>query len=242
MRYFNLDLLIGKDVVVNCKTKGEADEFLKFLDNKGIKWNSGNSIFKSGIYDYSEFKETTCFLLKTGMLQYSPISWYQEEGYKIISLDDITIFKVKNPLYIPKNNFKDYGFEADFEGEIKFIDSFDHYIGICEWSKEMPTKTKDKQTVYWVKNKCYLITLSGILRISSRDLTPIKKEWYLNKDNFEEYKGKIIINKYGNIRMIQSIDENKVSTFEQNMYHDIIRVEEWRPATKEEILSLMMKI
>jgi len=131
----------------------------------------------------------------------------------------------------PKNNFKDYGFEAYFEDEI-LKEYENQFVGMvyqnegnfgCSWDK---------------KGRCLQPDGFGY---DNMNLKPIKKEWYLNKDNFEEYKGKIIINKYGNIRMIQSIDENKVSTFEQNMYHDIIRVEEWRPATKEEILALLVK-
>ena len=129
------------------------------------------------------------------------------------------------------NNFKDYGFEADFEGEIlKELGS--SLIGYVKNNFNI-------KTVIWHKDNGKLTQDYSLG--SDFNLKPIKKEWYLNKDNFEEYKGKIIINKYGNIRMIQSIDENKVSTFEQNMYHDIIRVEEWRPATKEEVLVLLVK-
>ncbi len=232
MRNFNLDLLIGKDVVVNCKTKGEADEFLKFLDNKGIKWNSGNSIFKFGIYDYSEFKETTCFLLKTGMLQYSPISWYQEEGYKIISLDDLVIK--------PKNNFKDYGFEADFEGEIlkeieelKGIEYLGYFVG-------------DNKTHYpciWTKSGRIWKTSVSEKDRELYNLKPIKKEWYDNPDNI----GKLL--KAEN----KETGLNELCTFKHKGKDSITAIgldgkefigffSHFRPATKEEISSLMMKI
>ena len=70
-------------------------------------------------------------------------------------------------------------------------------------------------------------------------LIPINLTWYKNEDNFENYKGKLITNKYGNVRKIQSIDNLKVSTAEQNMYHDILKSEEWRSLTKEEIENLI---
>lgn len=136
------------------------------------------------------------------------------------------------------NNFKEYGFEADFEGAI-LSDIEDYYIGY--YVESYPCiKEKQKIPTFWNKNTGNCYAGAGVSN-SKYTLKPIKKEWYFNKDNFEAYKGKIIINKYGNIRMIQSIDDNKVSTFEQNMYHDILKVEEWRPATKDEVLSLLVE-
>lgn len=229
MREFNLDLLIGKDVVVNCKTKDEQQEFLKFLDSKGIKWNSGFSIFKSGIYDYSEYKENTCFLLKNGMLLYSPISWYQEEGYKIISLDDLVIK--------PKNNFNDYGFEADFEGEIlKEIEDMSAgkvFIGYIVYDCKV-------HSCIWQYNGV-VITI-GINQLTF-NLKPIKKEWYNNPDNI----GKLL--KAEN----KETGLNELCTFKHKGKDSITAIgldgkefigffSHFRPATKEEISSLMMKI
>ena len=56
MREFNLDLLIGKKVVVNCKTKNEAEVFLQYLDDKNIKWSGSINIFKNNNYTYNYYK------------------------------------------------------------------------------------------------------------------------------------------------------------------------------------------
>lgn len=157
-----------------------------------------------------------------GLLTPCAVSLY-EEGSKQIHLVNGKFEYVK-----PKNNFKEYGFEADFDGEILAVKD-DKYFGI----------SKSNESEGWVANgwkkdgTCLYDDVSH--------LKPIKKEWYEVESNFEAYKGKLIINKYGNVRRIQSIDKSKVSTAEQNMYHDILKVDEWRPATKEEILTLLIK-
>lgn len=232
MREFNLDLLINKKVAVNCKTKAEEEDFLQYLDKKGIKWYGGDSIFKYTHYFYNDYESKTCFTLENkGLLQYSPIEYFQEQNYKILTLDDLVIK--------PKNNFKDYGFEADFKGHIyEFLDPY--YIGYI-----IDKHNKRQLVRFWnIKGQCFnpLVTRPNEINKSQDscfNLKPIKKEWYEQESKFEDYKGKLIINRYGNVRKIQSIDLVKVSTAEQNMYHDTLKVQEWRLVTKEEINDLI---
>ena len=177
--------------------------------------------------------EKTHHKLDVRTINYTPNS-----NYKKIHLVNGKFEFVKSK---HKNNFKDYGFEADFEGEIKFIDSFAHYVGICEWHEEMPTKTQNKQTVYWINYKCYLITSNGVIRIPSRDLKPIKKEWYETPDNFPC----IVIYEEKEIKLMRSYSETSkhrkepcLLTSDGGVYHSL---DKCRPATKEEILSLLVK-
>ena len=216
MREFNLDLLIGKEVVVNCKTKAEEEDFLQYLDSKDIKWNGGDSIFKYNYYSYNDYESKTCFTLleNKGLLQYSPIEYFQERNYKILSLYDLVIK--------PKNNFKEYGFEADFEGEICFENLNGFYIGYIN-------KPIGKLFKQWRKNDGGCFCIEGYYD-RQYDLKPIKKEWYENPDNFP-----CIATKDGkNFAVIESIDCLKRVC----IYQYIV---DFRPATKEEVLDLLVK-
>lgn len=223
MKEFDLDLLIGKGVAVNCKTKDEEEEFLKYLDRYNIKWSNGCDIFKTNEYYFDEYTENTCFAFEINKgLIFGILGYWRSINYEIISLDDLVIK--------PKNNFKDYGFEADFKGEILRKTKHNIYIGYVvdgidtEYAIEWNSKGDNLLSSRFDKNF---------------NLKPIKKEWFENPDIFEAYKGKLIINEYGVVRRIQSIDINKVSTAEQNMYHDILKVEKWRLVTKEDINQLI---
>ena len=132
------------------------------------------------------------------------------------------------------NNFKDYGFEADFEGEICF-QSESYYIGyIVDNGKKLPR--------YWNKNlTCFnpLTTNFECAELTNDNhkynLKPIKKEWYKNPDNFpclvymedkrdEEDKGYYTV--LGNMNSYKS----------EFLIANIIR-----PATEEEVLALLVK-
>ena len=111
----------------------------------------------------------------------------------------------------PKNNFKDYGFTANFEGEIlKKIG--DYYVG------------------YVGRDSCTIIDstkwdLKGNdVDIQEYHLKPIKKEWYENPDNFP-------------CLCIDSYD-NPIIIFSKEEYDKCPRL---RPATKEEVLALLVK-
>lgn len=161
------------------------------------------------------------FLLSTGTLKVSSLEYLGLEKYKILSLDDL----------IFKNNFKDYGFKANFEGEIlkETLDNHKRKIYVGYY-------VGDNNLIYpciWnVFGQCDFCCSA---KHNERKLIPIKKEWYKQEDNFISYKDKLIINNRGEIRKIQYVDTLKVSTVEQNMYHDILRTEDWKLVTKEEI-------
>ena len=165
------------------------------------------------------------------MLQYSLIKYFQKRNYKILSLDDLVIK--------PKNNFEEFRFKADFEGYIyEFLNPY--YVGYI-------VDIHDNRKLIRIWNEdglCLNPLTTNIERILDFNdpkfkLTPINLPWYKDIDKFEDYKGKLIINKYGSVRRIQNIDLLKVSTSEQNMYHDILKSEEWKLLSKEEIKDLV---
>lgn len=59
----NLDLLIDKNVSVNCKSKKEEELFLNYLDSKGFTWASGDKIYEYTSYSYERYGINTCFYL-----------------------------------------------------------------------------------------------------------------------------------------------------------------------------------
>ena len=121
------------------------------------------------------------------------------------------------------NNFKDYGFEADFEGEI-LSDIEDYYIGY--YIETYPcVKEKQKIPTFWNKNTGNCYKGAGISN-SKYSLKPIKKEWYENPDNFPCLVFSSKINEF-------MVLDRPLVPLKLN--------DKVRPATKEEVLSLLVK-
>lgn len=133
------------------------------------------------------------------------------------------IFQYRIQLPKPKNNFKEYGFEADFEGEIlKEVDGV--YLGyvIDSGHIEMLKIYKDGSAYGNRTNRKYF-------------LTPIKKEWYKNPDNFPC----VVLDRNYNMFLVKGLSVDGFLTQEFN--RQVGHAEHFRPATKEEILSLLVK-
>ena len=125
------------------------------------------------------------------------------------------------------NNFKDYGFEADFEGEICFENHNGFYIGYIN----TPIGKLFKQ---WRKNDGNCFCMEGY-HDRQYDLKPIKKEWYENPDNFPCIVISLKTNKPHIAYNYNHLEEKiKQETFTANP-------NKFRPATKEEVLALLVK-
>ena len=118
------------------------------------------------------------------------------------------------------NNFKDYGFEADCEGEICFQDDdFNRFFGFIVEDGKKLARSWNK---YGVSGMSY-----------EYDLTPIKKPWYENPDNFPCI-----------VMQINCIDDREL-----DCGHIIFRNiddfnrfgGDYRHLTKEEVLALLVK-
>lgn len=137
------------------------------------------------------------------------------------------------------NNFKDYGFEGDFEGEI-LKEYENQFVGMvyqneanfgCSWDK---------------KGRCLQPNGFGYINMN---LKPIKKEWYEKEDNFRiAVKLTKSINDFkdkdGYVYIMEKFTDKKgASQYITDGYHTPIQwLKHYRPATKEEVLSLMIKI
>lgn len=133
-----------------------------------------------------------------------------------------------------KNNFKEYGFEGNFNGHIHFVNVNSTTGKNCYFGD-----SKDADcALYWVKDGRCFSAYNGT-EMEEYNLTLTKKPWY--EDN--NIIGKLIINKHGEIRKVIGLDiENcKVGTYGQNLYSDALEVGEWRPLLKEEALSLIVE-
>lgn len=136
----------------------------------------------------------------------------------------------------PKNNFKDYGFEADFEGEIlkevkelKGIEYLGYFVG----------GNKTYYPCIWTKSGRIWKTSVSEKDRELYNLKPIKKEWYENPDN----AGKLVsINEtLGIFKSYAKENETIIYTSLVNNLEYIIHISKCRPATKEEVLSLLVK-
>lgn len=132
---------------------------------------------------------------------------------------------------IPKNNFKEFGFEADFEGEI-LKEIYDHnnkkyYIG---YSIDVRKEISFPYPKTWTEDgKCWN---DDDINMEDFDLTHIKKPWYETPNQFKVMMLKEDLGWYPNI--FYSEDYLKAGINEMK----VTEGKEWRYASKEEIYSL----
>ena len=82
-------------IAIHTPTEEQAKTLLKALDKRGYEWFGGEEIT---ITNYEDDKENTCYTFHDILdkkIMYSPLDWYQEEGYTIIEFTDID-FSEKN--------------------------------------------------------------------------------------------------------------------------------------------------
>jgi len=75
---------LKEDVAVNCKTKKQAEQFLKWATSKGLKWADGRSYFRNT--NWNENGEKTCYYLCDGMYDDGFQAKYL--NYKILSFKE----------------------------------------------------------------------------------------------------------------------------------------------------------
>ena len=129
------------------------------------------------------------------------------------------------------NNFEEYGFTADFEGEILKTVS-DYYVGwltgndgICSalWNKSTGLAIMGYRGSFYCGNSSY-------------NLKPIKKEWYEDENNIGKALYDTVEDK---VVLLTWLDEK--GNVMKNNDNTIYRHERFRRATKVEALSLYIK-
>lgn len=78
---FNINDYKGK-YVMRCKTKEEAVDFLRVLDNLGLMWQCGDSYLEPVWWEDDE----TCYDFNVGMED--EVSYYIKQGYTILNWAD----------------------------------------------------------------------------------------------------------------------------------------------------------
>lgn len=84
------EFLNGK-LAINCRTENQAKKFLKYCEEQGLKWDSGDLI-TSKTY-WSVYNESTCYLYKFNpfmLLVITQKELFERNGFKIISFKELT--------------------------------------------------------------------------------------------------------------------------------------------------------
>lgn len=82
-------------IAIHTATEDQAVTLLKALDKRGYKWSGGDKL--TAITRYKRYKEDTCYnfsvdndgILLNKKVMYSPLDYYQDEGYTIIEFENI---------------------------------------------------------------------------------------------------------------------------------------------------------
>lgn len=75
-------------IAIHTPTERQAKALLKALDKKGYRWIEGEKLTTETQYEVEE--ENTCYNFELNKkIMYSPLSFYQDEGYTIIKFEDI---------------------------------------------------------------------------------------------------------------------------------------------------------
>lgn len=87
--------IIDKKIAINCRTEEEAKKLFEYVINGFEILN--NNLF---IHLWKNYQENTCYRFSYSVFGNNKISWgycrksyYEENGYKIITLDDLEDFK-----------------------------------------------------------------------------------------------------------------------------------------------------
>ena len=100
---FKLKKLMKKNTVVHCPKQSQAMELLAWADSKGLTWCNSDSYLTTSNNWYVDC-EATCYNLVDG--GHSPIDFYEEEGYKVLSFKEAKASKkpMSTLTYMKKKN------------------------------------------------------------------------------------------------------------------------------------------
>lgn len=193
--------IIESKIITDYLKEHQIDGELSDINIKQIKLNSNNEF--EYVKEEDEHRDM------------SDIPKEDKTAKKISEQYDIENMMADKPL----NNFEEYGFEADFEGEILFRGKCGYVYG----------RIKNKAYLWNKKGKCFKIEGWNNLITTKYDLTPIKKAWYEDESNFPCIIGYNCDGKKDRFSVVDSLVE-----FED------ITCNKWL-ATEEEVMKLVIK-
>lgn len=81
-----IERIANKSIAINVKTKKEYINLMKFFERNGIKWD--NSDLPTEFDCFRDSRSETCIELNYSGLMYGDKSFFENDGYKIISFQD----------------------------------------------------------------------------------------------------------------------------------------------------------
>jgi hypothetical protein len=111
------DVVENWEIVVHCKTLEQALKLLSFAHKKGLKWLSGHSYLVMN--NYSAYESNTCYYLHGG--EYADCDYYKEQGYKIITVDDIDFVDNSDKVTVKDEHFTSIKDNIAVDEELEYI-------------------------------------------------------------------------------------------------------------------------
>ena len=85
----NFDLIEGRKKVVRCPIPEQAiqfyDEISACFPDKVFNWNGAEEV----VDNWEDYKEDFCFSIYEGLLMYSSVDYYLDEGYSVIEFEEL---------------------------------------------------------------------------------------------------------------------------------------------------------
>ena len=83
----------SEHIAIHTPTAKQAKTLLKALDKRGYEWFLGDKLTTKTLY--KEYKENTCYNFEpNNKICYSPLRFYQNEGYAIIEFTEIDFAEI----------------------------------------------------------------------------------------------------------------------------------------------------
>lgn len=105
-----LEITKSEKISIHVSNEEQATTLLKALDKNGYEWSCGGKL----TFDthYKTYKENTCYDFRQKKeVCYSPLVWYQKEGYTIIEFSDIIYYQKNDTktksVYTPEKAIKE---------------------------------------------------------------------------------------------------------------------------------------
>ena len=87
----NIIEIMRSRVAVNCDSEEKAEALLKELEEHGIRWGSGKSLFS--FRSWGQYEHKTCYVLDyiydPPALSYCGYDFFEKKGYKIIKFEEL---------------------------------------------------------------------------------------------------------------------------------------------------------